>query len=134
MPKKEIVCPFSGFEGQLFYQGKPAAGARITRSYELFKEKGEETIFADEEGRFRFESIFIPFKTPFLAPVEFLSYQNIYVSYEKHEFHVWTSSKGSKLEYAEFGGAFKTVTCEITDEPIGVDVEDGLLVTSCIWK
>lgn len=131
--KKEKVFPFSGFEGQLLFKGKPAAGAKITRSYELFKESASETIETDQEGHFSFESIEIPFRTPLLAPVEFLSFQDIFVDYNNKEFHIWTSSKRSKQEYAEFGGQRVKVKCEITKEPVGKELPKGLLVTSCEW-
>ena len=131
--KKEPACAFSGFEGQLLYKGEPAAGAKITRSYELFKDKGEETIYADDQGHFRFESIIVPFRTPFLAPVSFLSYQKILIEHKGNTYHIWSASKRSKEEFSEFGLKPEHVTCELTDEPEGKDLTSGLLVTSCHW-
>ena len=131
--KKEPACAFSGFEGQLLYKGEPAAGAKITRSYELFKDKGEETIYADDQGRFRFESIIVPFRTPFLAPVSFVSHQNIWITYKDETYQIWTGGKMSKEEFSELGSKPKNLWCEITEELRGIDT-NGLLGTNCHWE
>ena len=131
--KKEIVYPFSGFDGQLLYKGEPAAGAQLTRSYDMFGEKFEETITADEEGRFAFSSIAKEFRAPLFSPVEFLVYQDIFVKYHENKFHIWTAGKSAKEEYAEFNGTKVKINCELTNEPSGKSLPTILLVTSCNW-
>lgn len=131
--KKETGCVFSGFDGQLLFEGKPATGAVITRKYELFDRSGEDSVTTDANGHFSFSSVIWEYKEPLLAPVDFMAYQNIYVSYRQQEFHIWTSSKPSKEALTEFDGNEPLVVCELTENPTGKDIIEGLLVTSCHW-
>ncbi|WP_317933228.1 DUF6795 domain-containing protein [Halioxenophilus sp. WMMB6] len=52
------VCLFTGFEAQLTYQGKPAAGAEVMIRNEYKGKTTELRILSDNEGKFRFESIY----------------------------------------------------------------------------
>ena len=133
---KETVYPFSGFDGQLLYRGNPAANAKITRSYEqLGGDTHEETIYADSEGRFSFESITSEFKKPVLAPVEYMSHQSIFVEYLGENIQIWGGGKADKSEFAEFGGSSpKQLTCEITGEAKLFELAKGGIVSRCTWK
>lgn len=131
---KEPVYPFSGFSGQLEYQGKPAAYAKVTRSYQLFGEDEvhEETIQANDEGRFSFESIVVNYKTPLLSPLEFLSYQKVFVDYDSKAIQIWGTGKRTKEEFSEFGGQPMKLNCELTDELRRVDIHTrGVVGTIC---
>ncbi|MEJ2741841.1 MAG: hypothetical protein P8176_04985 [Gammaproteobacteria bacterium] len=133
--KREIGYPFSGFEGQLLYKGEPAAGAEITRTYDLFGDKGQELLVADDQGKFKFDSIVLKFRTPLLAPVEFLSYQEIYVNYRGEQYRIWGGAKRVNKEYSEFNGRPDNLRCELTEEPRRVDlVGRGFIGTSCHWE
>ena len=134
--KKEIVYPFSGFDGQLLYKGEPAAGAQLTRSYDMFGEKFEETIIADEEGRFAFTSIAKEFRAPLFSPVEFLVHQEIFVDFKSKRIQIWGTSKRLKGEYSEFNGKSVFIRCEITEEPRAVErsEQQGLMVTNFYWE
>ncbi len=79
MLKKEPAYPFSGFSGQLLFKGKSAVNAKITRTYELLDDKHEETITADSDGNFIFDSIEVKYRTPMLASVEFSALQEVFV-------------------------------------------------------
>ena len=132
--KKEIVYPFSGFEGQLFYKGEPAAGAQLTRSYDMFGEKFEESIMADKEGRFAFTSIAKEFRTPLFSPVEFLVHQDIFVKYGENSYQIWAGGKMDKEEYSEFNGKPSALSCEITSDLRRVDLKHGFIGTNCHWN
>jgi hypothetical protein len=131
---KEIVYPFSGFEGQLLFKGEPAAGAKIIRSYELQgADKVEETINSDSNGLFKFESIAVEHKKPTLAPLNFLSHQDIFVEYKNQTYNIWTGGKTDKAEFSEFKGKPKDLTCELTDDTHTVDLGIGFIGTNCHW-
>lgn len=133
--KKEIVYPFSGFEGQLLYKGEPAANAKITRIYNQM-EQGEiqETATTDNEGKFNFESIALEFKKPLISAVSYISHQKIFVTFNQETYQIWGGGKSSKLEFSEFGNKRpEQLTCELTDEPYVVDLEKDGIVTNCKW-
>jgi len=132
--EKEIVYPFSGFEGQLLYKGEPAAGAKITRKYnQMDKDKFEETITADAEGRFKFESIAVEYNPPALRALDYMSHQSIFVKYNNEEFQIWGGGKGDREEFAEFNGQPKNLICEITGDIRRVDAKKGFVGTACYW-
>ncbi len=134
--KKETAYPFSSFSGQLLFKGKPAVQAKITRQYELLDDKHEETIIADTEGRFSFESIPVKYRTPLLATVEFSALQEVFVEYQGNNYQIWASSKRIKDEHGEFGGKKpKNFYCEITDELDRFDNPIiGFAATNCHWE
>lgn len=135
---KEIVYPFSGFEIQLFYKGKPAAQAKIIRQYKIVGEGDfiKENVVADKEGRFVFESVSMSYREPLLSAVGYMSHQSIYAHYNNEDFHIWEATRMLKEEFSEFDGKASTqVKCELTDEAIGIALPlgRGLFVTSCVW-
>ena len=131
--KKEIVYPFSGFDGQLLYKGEPAAGAQLTRSYDMFGEKFEETITADEEGRFAFSSIAKEFRAPMMRPVNFLVSQEINVHYKGVRYDIWSGSKFQKGEFEEFGGEPKDFICELIEDMRTIEFGLSFFGTNCKW-
>ncbi len=47
---------------------------------------------------------------------------------------IWYMSKVGSPKYEDFGGKLVNVKCELTDELVfGVEIENGLLATSCVW-
>ena len=133
--KKDTGYAFSGFEGQLLYKGEPAAGAEMTRTWDLFGDKGEDTVVADSEGNFKFDSVVVKFRTPLLAAFDFLAHQAIQVKFGEESYQIWGGGKVSKEEYYEFNGMPKNFYCEVTEPPRRVDTaSSGFVVTNCHWK
>ena len=128
--KKITVYPFSAFEGQLFYKGKPASHAKVTRTYDWDGTLNEETIEADAEGRFAFESVSVETKE---SLNQFVSSQEIYVLYDDQKFEIWGAGKIAEEEFGEFGGKPENLSCELTDEPRAVQLPRGYVGTSCFW-
>lgn len=135
--EKETVYPFSGFDGQVLFKGKPAAGAVLTRSYnQMGAGKVKDSVTADDQGRFRFQSIALEYTEPRLSAVDYLSRQDIFVAYAGEDFLIWSEAKRKREEYAEMEGERKVVVCEVTAEPVPIERDDGvgLLVTNCVWQ
>lgn len=133
--QKELVYAFSGVEGQLLYKGSPAAGAVVTRSYaQMDDAEVKESVFADDQGRFTFDSIKVEYKAPILSPLEYLSYQVITVHFNNMETRIWGGGKVSKEEYSEFKGKPRDFTCELTDERRTIDFGVGFIGTNCFWS
>lgn len=132
--KKDTGCVFSGFDGQLLFEGKPAAGAVITRKYELFDRSGEDSVTTDENGHFSFSPVIWEYKEPLLAPVGFIVYQNMYVSYNNQETHIWSASIRSNQEFSEFTAPPENLRCELTGSVYGAEpIGGGILASSCVW-
>ena len=134
--KKETGCIFSGFSGQLLYEGEPAAGAVLTRKYELFGRKGEDKSTADSNGHFQFDSVFWEFTEPFLTPTGFLVHQQIFVQYQNTETQVWGGAKVEPSELYEFNNQHpNNLVCEITAGAKRVNTgKRGFIGTSCHWN
>lgn len=128
----EVVL-FSPMEGKLTYEGKPAASAKITRLTKWKDDTGETEIFhANENGEFS-----IPLKKAKvrISPLaEFVVTQRLTVSFNDEEFVIWAMGNGNASIYGELGGKPTDFTCELTDDRERVEVENGLLMTSCKWK
>lgn len=130
--KSEEVWIFSPMEGVVTYHGQPAAGARISRVVKWQSEQGErDEVVADENGRFRLSGMSRTLRQA--LPAEFVAYQDLYVHYQGQEYHVWVMSKREKGKFGELGGEPLNLQCELTDELERIEVDRGLLGTSCKW-
>lgn len=129
--KKEDVVLFSGFEGKLTKDGKPLAGAKITRTYELY-EKQEDSTLTDENGYFSFPTITGKYSNKFMQ--QFVVRQKIYVESNNETQKIWFCGKLGRNEFFEFNGKPSNLTCELTDDIRRVDLEAGFVGTLCTWK
>lgn len=130
-PEQEIVIS-SPMEGTITYQGKAAAGARIERILKWKDETGQsDATIADEKGYFTLPVVVESAKLPKLS--QFVAHQEIVVSYEGKDFTIWVMGKLGKTLYSELGGKPKNLRCELTDDLVRVESEDGLLGTVCKW-
>ena len=132
-PQSEKVCVFSTMEGTLTFQGKPAVGAKVVREIEWYGNKEKpDTVVTDEAGRFAFPVMNRVLRRFSLR--EFVAFQDIFVHYQGQKYEIWGMGKGEGSEYEEFGGKLVNFRCELTDEAIGVRMENGMLgATSCVW-
>ena len=128
----EEVCVFSAMEGTLTYNGEPAVGAKVVRIVRWKDEKGEsDSVVTDEMGHFSLPVMNRTLRQ--LFPAEFVAHQSIFVYYQGNEFQIWGMGKSDISEGSELGGKAEII-CELTDEPIPVNSNAGLLVTSCVWS
>ncbi len=129
--KKEVVLS-SPFEARITFQGKPAVGARIKRVIKWQSDIGEEDYTeTDEQGYFSLPAVKDNWRQ--LLPAEFVVYQDVIVDFDGKEYKIWIHSKREEQEWAELGGQPVSMRCELTDEIRRVEVERGLLGTSCHW-
>ena len=126
------VCLFTGFEGQLTYNGKPAAGAEVLVHNEYQGETKEIKLTADADGKFKFDSLYGSKSKMSLA--QFVSHQRIFVTYEGKEIPIWVAGKNSGEEYLEFDGVPGLVTCELTEDRRYVQTKHYSVGTSCHWQ
>lgn len=129
-PKK--ICLFSGFTGQITFEGKPLLNVRVKRSYTFENNRTEEETATDEQGYFTFESAWSKTRAPFIA--QFVVEQNIYVYFRDEEYHIWTAGKMAEEEFGEFGGKPESFICELIDEHYAPELEIGLVYTNCRWQ
>ena len=129
---EEEVVIFSPMQGQITLNGKPVSNARIERYLKWKDEEGERDYFeTDGDGWFE-----IPVKQDVvkLSTIsQFVIAQEIRVYVDNNEYLIWTLAKSSKVKFGELGGRAINFRCELTDEPTRVEVNDGLLGTSCKW-
>src|SRR5690554_366734 len=96
---QEVVL-FSPIEGVITYEGRPAVGAKVTRSVAWKDNKGEsETTTANEKGGFSFPQKKDVFKHH--SVLQFVAHQQIFVVFEGKEYQIWGNGKLEKEEYAE---------------------------------
>jgi len=130
-PEEEVVL-FSPMQGQITLNGKPVANARVERFLKWKDETGESDSFStNQDGQFK-----IPVKKDAvkLSTIsKFVIAQEIRVFIGKDEYLIWTMGTGNKTSYGELGGKPVNFRCELSDEMRRVDVDDGLLGTSCQW-
>ncbi|WNO08050.1 DUF6795 domain-containing protein [Teredinibacter sp. KSP-S5-2] len=129
-PKK--VCLFSGFTGQITFEGKPLSNVRVKRNYSFENKRTEEETTTDDQGYFTFESAWAKTRAPFIA--QFVAEQNIYVYFQGEEYHIWTAGKMAEEEFGEFGGEPESFACELTEEQYAPELEIGLVYTNCRWQ
>lgn len=134
--KKEKIhfCVFSGFEGILNFEGKPASGAKLVREWYPSRDGGdvyqEETI-TDAEGKFNFKSIWKDYEISKLEAFRIV--QVVKVCFRGGERTIFLSSKSRAEEFSEFRGEPSNFSCEITEEIRSVRFEIGFIGTSCYW-
>ena len=126
-----VIC--SPMEGVITYKDKPVSGAKVERWLKWKDEKGEKDyVITDNNGKF---SLPIVEDTVSLSPVsQFVMAQEIQVYFKDKKVPIWAKAKHGKGLYDELGGEPKGFSCELTDEFKKVDVDNGMLITSCTWK
>ncbi len=116
---------FSEIEGLVTWDGRPVAGATVTRTAKVpefdknFKEKTE----TGSDGRFHFDRLedkqfhFNPLSL--LFPAEPLVFQTILIHYQGKDYLAWKFTRHSYNEESEFGCANPRITihCELKNAP-----------------
>ncbi len=134
--KAESAYAFSGFSGQLLFNGEPASNAKIIRKYRLqsSSDEQEDSVTTNNEGHFSFDSIAIKHRTPLFSSHDFLSHQDVIVEYQGENYDIWLGGKTEPGEYTEFGGKPKNLRCELTEQSRRVKHElAGVIATNCKW-
>lgn len=130
-PEEEVVL-CSPMEGIITYENKPVAMAKLVRLIKWKDDIGEtDNVITDENGHFSFPIKKQKVKLSKIS--QFVIAQEISAYFNNNEYVIWTMGKGSKVLYGELGGKPENLHCELTGEIIPVDVDDGLLGTSCKW-
>lgn len=129
---EEEVVLFSEMKGHITLNAKPVKGAVIERWIKWKDEDGEKDyIETDNNGYFVFNEIKVKAK---LSPLsQLVVTQELTVLYESERFIIWSMGKLSKEQFGELGGAPVNLRCELNDEQVRVEVDNGLLGTSCKW-
>lgn len=131
--KGEELYYFSGFEGQVLLNGKPAIGALVHRTAES---KGKIVVddkeITDSEGRFKFSSVMKKTKTGSI--LQFVSHQKIFITHNGEKKQVWEAGKIRTEEYVEFGDEKKSLICELSDEMKPFYMVSGFGMTLCDWE
>ena len=129
---EEEVVIFSPMEGSITLNGDPVPNAKIERWLKWKDEEGEKDYFStDENGHFS-----IPVKKDIvkLSTIStFVMAQEVRVFIDDDKYDIWSLAKRSKVEFGELGGKPANFRCELTDDLVRVEVDDGLLGTSCKW-
>ena len=133
---KKKYCVFSKFEGNMTYNGNPAAGAVIpTRKFTLDDMDNfevTESTTVKEDGSFSFPSRWEKVRKPFIG--EFRIIQEIWVEFNGENIPIWSHAKEEPDEYADFAGEYSDLRCELTDELTSFR-KDYLyrVYTNCKW-
>lgn len=129
---EEEVVLFSKMEGHITYKGKPVSNAKIERRVNWKDDIGEKDYFeTDDKGYFLLPEIRENIKLSGLT--QFVVGQEIKVLHKDKEYYIWNMGKMSKNKYGELGGKPINFRCDLKDDAVRVEVEHGLLGTSCKW-
>lgn len=129
---EEEVVIFSPMQGIITMNGEPVPNARIERWLKWKDEEGEKDYFStDEQGRF---SIPIKKDVVTLSTIsQFVMAQEVRVFVDGVEYPIWAKAKRDKGLYGELGGEPEGFKCELLDEFVRVNAEEGILMTLCKW-
>lgn len=129
---EEEVVLFSKMEGYITYKGAPVSNAKIERRINWKDDIGDKDYFeTDDKGYFLLPEIKKNIKLSGFT--QFVVGQEIKVFYKEKEYFIWTMGKMTKDKYGELGGKPLNFHCELEDEAVRVEIENGLLGTSCKW-
>jgi hypothetical protein len=125
------TCVFSQVKAQLTLNGEPLKNATVIRRWEWNALREEQTQ-TDHEGYFEFPAIFGSSISRFL-PVEIVIAQGLYAIVEGEEMLLWSNSKRTAEENAEFNGRPISLLCELSNE-MEINREYGSqMYTLCNW-
>ncbi|MEL6915046.1 MAG: DUF6795 domain-containing protein [Pseudomonadota bacterium] len=112
---KLYVC--SPMQGQLIgADGRPAAGAQVTREYRYQGKQAFDTVTADAEGRFSFDAVETKPGLFGRVPANIVVIQRYTTDAMGGERFLSISSRSLDLNH-ETGGAAFDVTCNLGEEP-----------------
>jgi hypothetical protein len=130
-PEEEVVL-CSPMEGRITYEGKPAVGAKIIRSIKWKDDTADiDTVYTNDKGRFNLPKLSEKVKLQKIN--QFVVHQEITINFNGEQYYMWVMGKIGKNLYSELGGKPVNFRCELTDELIRVESDDGLLGTPCKW-
>lgn len=130
--EKEEVVLFSEMEGHITLNGNPVKNAKIQRDIKWKDDVGEKDFFeTDDKGYFKLGELNA--KAVLSGFSQLVVTQELTIIYKNNSFIIWSMGKLNKEKHGELGGIPINLRCDLKDEPIRVEVESGLLGTSCKW-
>ncbi|MFV8780921.1 DUF6795 domain-containing protein [Microbulbifer sp. SA54] len=124
-------CTFSEMHIAIQLDGKPANGAKVTRTVDWRKEIVDE-FNADENGEVTLPAQFETSFTKFL-PMEFVSSQYITVEFDDKEYVIWNYAKREAALNSEMNGKPLKLVCELSNEAKTQRAFGSILSTPCTW-
>ncbi|HMW47991.1 MAG TPA: hypothetical protein PKC70_06800 [Cellvibrionaceae bacterium] len=131
---KEDVVLFSRVQGRVLFNGVPVAKAKVIRRYRYdTPEPLEDSCVTNDDGLFELPAI-IKKNTSVTPLVQFVVHQQIFVVRDGVEQQIWSHGKMIKEENSEYGGEFKTISCELSQDlkRVKVGIVD-FVFTNCVW-
>lgn len=134
MITKEDVVFFSRVQGRVLFKGVPVANAKVIRRY-TFDTSSPVEDSCSTDGNGVFSLPMISKKDVRLTPLmQFVVHQEMYVEYDGVRHEIWLHGKMDKAENSEYGGEFKNISCELTEEAKRKEVGRlNVLFTNCTW-
>ena len=131
---KEDVVLFSKVQGRVVLNGIPVANAKVIRRYRYdTRQPIEDSCVTNSQGEFELPVVIK--KNATVTPlVQFVVYQQLYVERDGQQQQIWSHGKMNTEENSEYDGAFKKIICELTAEPVSIDLKNyDHVFTSCVW-
>ncbi|MEY4589395.1 MAG: hypothetical protein RL497_1471 [Pseudomonadota bacterium] len=131
---KEDAVLFSRVQGQVLFKGVPLAKAKVIRRYIYDAQNPiEDLCVTNDEGMFELPAIIK--KNAVVTPLaQFVVHQQIFVERNGVEEQIWSHGKMLRHENSEYGGEFKPVTCDLSNELQRIKVGLAYFVyTNCVW-
>ncbi|GAB2198424.1 hypothetical protein MAH4_26140 [Sessilibacter sp. MAH4] len=129
---KEEIIIFGGMEGQLLFEGKPAAGAEVKLWTKWDSSDGDTVVVtSDENGHFQFEEQKGTYKSS--AFTQLVINQQITATYQGDEYLIWNFSSLKVFNEGALGYNPKNLMCELTNDREYYEEGAISLFTSCSW-
>lgn len=122
------IALFPAIEIKLTYNGKPASAAKLVQSITVREDTPvEHTFTANNQG----ETILPAYrKTVRISPMAQLTYrQRIHVNYDHKDFFIWFLDVYQATQETTMRPL--SLTCELMDEMVNAEVNNGTFRTSC---
>lgn len=128
-------CLFSPISGTITLNGKPAAGAKLTRTVDRAHVQGQltDTTETNDKGEFEMPGVFDRALLAKILPMEFVAPQQIIVEYDTQTYKMWVGIKRDRAVNAESSGRPLVVNCELTAEVKRAAVGGGFVHSMCTW-
>lgn len=130
--KKDVVL-FSKVQGRVVHNGVPVANAKVIRRYRYDTPQPiEDSCITNGQGEF--ELPVVVKKNATVTPLaQFVVYQQLYVERDSQQQQIWSHGKMHTEENSEYDGNFNKIICELTAEPIRINLKNyDYVFTNCV--
>jgi len=124
------ISLFSQVNGQVLLEGKPIAGAEVTRTAIYKQDNHVETTVSDQNGSFHFDALDVHSVNRIL-PSEIVVTQKITIHYDGKDYLAWKTVKRSAEENDELSGYLGKLVCDLSASEKQTETAHSVIAGIC---